>query len=104
MTLCKRCGADIVWALTFRGKSMPLDLEPREDGNVATWRDVSGKLRARVVTRDNPIEPFERPAMPHMATCPGVEPKPRPEPGQPTPIGAAKDARRRREFARRRGL
>lgn len=31
---CRACGASILWAETLNGRRMPLDPEPREDGNV----------------------------------------------------------------------
>jgi hypothetical protein len=31
---CKSCGAPILWTITERGKRMPLDAAPTEDGTV----------------------------------------------------------------------
>jgi hypothetical protein len=107
---CRYCGADVLWAITPKGRRMPVDPEPRPDGNLAVYRDHLGQLRARVVTRsisgEYPREPYERPAMPHAATCPGKKPEPpkRPLPDGVVSIGRARDARRRSESARRRGL
>lgn len=34
MIVCRSCGAPIQWAVTEKGKSMPVDLQPSEDGNI----------------------------------------------------------------------
>lgn len=96
--ICKRCGREFLWARTNKGKPMPVDPEPREHGNLAIHRDHLGQLRARVVTKDAPIEAWERPGMPHAATC-----VPRSEPIARTRDGAVSlaDARRRRHNAER---
>ena len=46
MSTCRTCGADIVWTVTDTGKRMPVDAQPRGDGNLvlSTEDDV---LRAR---------------------------------------------------------
>jgi len=31
---CRSCGAKILWAVTEKGKRMPLDAEPSEAGNI----------------------------------------------------------------------
>lgn len=31
---CRSCQAPIIWATTTRGKSVPIDAEPSEDGNL----------------------------------------------------------------------
>ena len=92
--LCRRCGREFLWARTAKGRAMPVDPEPRPDGNLATHRDLHGQLRVRVVTTDTPLESWERPGMPHAATCAPA----RPEPVGRTPGGALSlaDARRRR--------
>jgi hypothetical protein len=78
---------------------MPVDPQPRNDGNLAIYRDVHGQLRARVVTAAEPIQPYERPGMPHFATC-----TPANEPIGRTAGGAVSlaDARRRKSNAGRR--
>lgn len=95
---CRKCGAEFVWARTAKGRAMPVDPQPRPDGNLATYRDVSGQLRCRVVTAEYPIESYERPAMPHAATC-----VPKNEPVAVTKDGAISlaDARRRRRNTER---
>jgi len=34
MARCKTCGTEIVWCKTKKGKSMPVDVNKREDGNL----------------------------------------------------------------------
>lgn len=69
--VCGKCGADIIFGRTEKGRAMPLDPEPRPDGNLAVYRDHLSVLRCRVVTADAPMQSYERPAMPHFATCTG---------------------------------
>lgn len=97
--VCKRCGDEFLWARTAKGRAMPVDPQPRPDGNLAIHRDHLGQLRARVVTTDAPIEAYERPGMPHAATC-----TPKNEPIGRTRDGAISlvDARRRRANNERR--
>lgn len=69
--LCRNCGVECLWAVTVRNRRMLIDLEPRPDGNLATWRDAASTLRCRVVPKDGsaPLQSWERPGMPHAATC-----------------------------------
>lgn len=70
--VCRECGKDIVWGRTEKGRRMPIDPEPRADGNLAVCRDHLSVLRVRVITADGmAMQPYERPAMPHAATCTG---------------------------------
>jgi len=59
---CRGCDAGIVWALTPRGKKMPLDAEPVRRVVMLPYRPGSSDLRATVA------ETY----MPHHATCPNV--------------------------------
>lgn len=34
MAKCRSCGAEIVWAKTETGKSIPIDAEPVNEGNI----------------------------------------------------------------------
>lgn len=43
MASCAGCKAEIVWATTPKGKSMPLDPEPNPDGNVEVIVDRYGR-------------------------------------------------------------
>lgn len=44
---CKKCGAEILWAETKRGKRMPVDAEPTPGGNVEL-HEFRGELLAHV--------------------------------------------------------
>jgi hypothetical protein len=99
MPECGKCGREFAWARTNKGKVMPVDLEPRPDGNLAIYKDVHGQLRARVVTAEHAIETYERPAMPHFATC--VPPKSVPIARTKDGAISLADARRRRANTQR---
>jgi hypothetical protein len=68
---CGWCPAQIEWAFTMRGKRIPIDALPDENGNLAVRRTESGRLLSRMLTTDSPLRPDERRAMPHHATCSG---------------------------------
>jgi hypothetical protein len=99
---CRACGGDILWARTVHGRRQAIDLEPREDGDLAVHRDHTGRINARVLPPGEEPESYERRAMPHAATCPGAPP--RPSRDCVASLGAARDRRRRGDFARRREL
>ena len=73
-TTCRSCGAEILWARTVAGKAIPLDAEPRPDGNVRI-APIGGIDAALVLT-----DPAERAAaqiegpvyVTHFATCPNA--------------------------------
>lgn len=78
-TKCSRCRQPIVFARTLAapsgagGKSMPLDLYPNPEGNVAVRDTGAGRLVCRVLGKDEDHDrQIEQRAMPHFATC-GVE-------------------------------
>jgi len=62
MNRCK-CGALMVWAHTPKGKAIPLDPEPRKDGNLVLVRGIA-----------TPVDMLTPPSLPryasHFATCP----------------------------------
>lgn len=69
------CGDRIIWAITPKGKTMPVDLEPDGDGNVLITRSAIGG--APIATVVNPTaEPLGGwPGTlhkPHFSTCPGA--------------------------------
>lgn len=67
---CDGCHARIAWARTPLNKSMPIDPTPNPDGNVAAYRDGTGRWRARVLRAGEQPAGYERRYMPHFATCP----------------------------------
>jgi hypothetical protein len=68
---CRSCDALIVFARTGRGKAMPLDAEPRPDGNVELLeeRGERRQLECRSVL-PGMFVPDERRHVAHFATCP----------------------------------
>jgi hypothetical protein len=65
MSKCKSCGAEIIWAKTPTGKSMPLDAEPHPRGNIVL--DANGCT--------GPVRPGDVPDLSvrylsHFVTCP----------------------------------
>jgi hypothetical protein len=70
MSECRTCGAPILWAKTERGKNIPLDPEPREDGNLAV-ASVPGGFLARSITSSAPALLTGLPRhVSHFVTCP----------------------------------
>lgn len=71
--MCGSCKADIRWVKTAASmgtKSMPLDAEPNDDGNVElVWSESRGQLEA-VVHGQPPLIPPDVLYMPHFVTCP----------------------------------
>lgn len=68
-TVCSSCEREIVWALTARGKRMPLDADPVEE-----WTDLRGKFVLRdgvaLAAVNAPPEAGEQVYVSHFATCP----------------------------------
>lgn len=65
---CQSCGAAIRWAKTTKGKPIPLDAEPCDDGNVV--------LEANVAIVLGPLERVQRGSetryVAHFSTCPNA--------------------------------
>lgn len=62
---CRSCGASIFWALTFKGKRMPIDSEMVPDGNIVVEDGV-----AYVQTADTAqLLAYKS----HYATCPQAD-------------------------------
>lgn len=65
MSTCGSCGAAIEWVTTeTNARPMPLDAEPRDDGNIVVIDDLFGHKLARYV----PAGEGDR--VSHFATCP----------------------------------
>jgi len=71
VSACKSCGASIYWAKSSTGKSIPIDAEPVEGGNV--WLSIStrtGELRAKIVSKSTSLESDRNAYVSHFVTCP----------------------------------
>ena len=73
MSVCRSCGAPIVWCVTTAGKRMPVDSDPVENGNLVIvpqegpWREPLVRVLAKdeVVTEDRFVS--------HFVSCPNAK-------------------------------
>ncbi|MCI4360649.1 MAG: hypothetical protein L3J91_03015, partial [Thermoplasmata archaeon] len=77
--MCRSCKAAIRWAVSVKGKRIPLDADPLPDGNLRLYRpDPMGHVlrlppsRAIFVPRPERVE-GELLFVTHFATCPYAE-------------------------------
>lgn len=72
---CRSCNAPVRWAITERGRRMPLDVEPSDEGNILL-QDREGREPLAVVLTKGQIAAFDgslqrhRLHRSHFATCP----------------------------------
>lgn len=69
---CRSCKRPIRWAVTTKGRRIPLDPEPVAGGNVRLTRSSDGDV-AEILSGsalDAAKSRLERLFMPHHATCP----------------------------------
>lgn len=65
--VCRTCDEDIFWVTTDKGRNMPVNLDPTEDGNVVL---LEPPPRAHVLTADDPApDPTTARYTSHFATC-----------------------------------
>lgn len=69
-TVCKSCGAEVLWCETKDGKRMPVDREPVEDGNVQLVGKVANVLDKETLELVKANVPAEALFKSHFATCP----------------------------------
>ncbi|KXK63379.1 hypothetical protein AWW66_03435 [Micromonospora rosaria] len=69
---CRSCPTQIIWAVTERGRDMPVDAEPAANGNVALSTNDKGQVVARIV---KPHLAFGRKdlRLPHFVRCPQAD-------------------------------
>lgn len=74
MAACRSCSAEIFWAQTVKGKRIPVDAAPAEDGNVELiGRDLdSGLPLAAVHPPGQDIVMAAERFRSHFATCPNA--------------------------------
>lgn len=66
------CGQELAWALTERGKPMPVERGSANapDGTLAVWRDERHRLRCRVLRAGELARPGEWRGRTHWGRCP----------------------------------
>jgi hypothetical protein len=62
---CRSCAAPILWAITEKGRRIPLDPEPTGGGNISTEERIDGHLNAHVM----PSVPGVPGYVSHFVTC-----------------------------------
>lgn len=75
---CRSCGARLLWAITTaNGRRIPLDIEPRADGNLhVTFDAKAGQVLASYIGQDSPNPPpASQRYVAHFATCPTRRPR-----------------------------
>lgn len=79
MSACRSCDAPVVWVRTTAGRTMPLDPNPRPDGNIAkTGKQVQGRygdmvpqVRYVEISSQLPgLDDGDDRYVSHFATCP----------------------------------
>lgn len=72
MSTCRSCGATIRWAVTEKGKRIPLDADPSPRGNMRLGPDGTainiGSGTEPSLFSEQGVDLF----MPHHATCPSA--------------------------------
>jgi hypothetical protein len=67
---CTSCHAEIIWGKLPSGKSLPLDPDPVETGNLAVRAPGA---QVRYLKRSDVTEADEWRAVSHFATCPNAK-------------------------------
>lgn len=69
---CRSCGRPIVWAVSNRGRNIPLDPEPTERGNLIRLSSMqNGKLQFDALPFDPKLHRDDAPRyISHFVTCP----------------------------------
>lgn len=73
MSACRSCGAPVRWVITSRGKRMPLDAEPVDDGNVVLDMSDRNDPVAIVVPPEQILVEDGPRYVSHFATCPNAD-------------------------------
>ena len=70
---CSTCAAPVLWCRTAKGKAMPLDVEPRADGNIELRpQPPHGRVVAVYIKTTGTLDMLAQPVRfaSHFATCP----------------------------------
>lgn len=73
MTTCSTCERPILWALSERGKPIPIDPQPRADGNIVLRALGGVEDRVAHVLKPDETASAEPRYVSHFATCPQAE-------------------------------
>lgn len=71
MSACRSCGAAIRWERTVAGKPIPLDPEPRDDGNLGIRDD--GRVYSLGTPGQGALDLGVPRFVTHFATCPNAD-------------------------------
>ncbi len=63
---CRSCGATILWCETLRGRKMPLDVEPLDDGYESHWATCPNASEHRKGGTGSPTPPPRQPRGPSL--------------------------------------
>lgn len=72
---CPSCHAPIIWAVTAKGKTMPVDPLPHPNGNATIERTAAGGVLITIHSRHADLQEGAA-YRPHFATCPSTRAKP----------------------------
>jgi hypothetical protein len=71
---CRSCEAPILWAKTVKGKRMPLDPDPVEDGNIWIIRAEPDGPVISVALASEGVPPLvQHRYVAHFVTCPDAD-------------------------------
>lgn len=73
VTSCNSCGARIIWARTSTGRSMPVDAEPTDDGNVELLPLVHSQRSPEAIVHPQPPMGAGPLRLSHFASCPHAD-------------------------------
>jgi hypothetical protein len=75
VSACRSCGAEMLWAVTAKGKRIPLDALAVPDGNVVLEEQGPGRPPLAVVLPNgtDPLMTETERYVSHFATCPRAD-------------------------------
>jgi hypothetical protein len=73
VSVCRSCGAEILWAITVTNSRMPVDPTPVPDGNVVLTRIDGGTPVATVLAPGEMLLDSPPLYVSHFVTCPQAD-------------------------------
>lgn len=74
VSTCRRCGAMIIWCVTSKGKKMPVDVTPSQNGEFFLFRKGPSIAAIHVASRDGrvgkAVSSGQKRHTSHFSTCP----------------------------------